>query len=148
MRDDTLQSIVDNVIQVKLELVSRMISERVVKEYKTLLRIAEFSGLEYHKELSNPVERRTFWGLWVPPKDEHSSGYHWNPLRNDDDALRLASQFEIFLNVETVNKFSQFYQENHQKYQKTNCCDQTCNCLHCRNNHSEFCVNQFTHISR
>lgn len=118
MRDDTLQSIVDNVIQVKLELVSRMISERVVKEYTTLLRIAEFSGLEYHKELSTPAERRTFWGLWVPPKDEHSSGYHWNPLRKDDDALRLASQFEIFLNVETVNKFSQFYQENLKKYQR------------------------------
>src|SRR5574343_610651 len=117
MKEDAIQSIVEHVIQSKLEYVSRMISERVMKEYTTLLRIAEFSGLEYHKELSTPVERRTFWGLWVPPKDEHSSGYHWNPLRQNDDALRLASQFEIFLNVETVNRFSQFYRENLQKYQ-------------------------------
>lgn len=117
MKEISIQSIVEHVIKSKLELVSHMISERVVKEYETLLRIAEFSGLEYHKELSTPAERRTFWGLWVPPKDEHSSGYHWNPLRKDDDALRLASQFEIFLNVETVKRFSQFYQENLQKYQ-------------------------------
>lgn len=62
---------------------------------------AKAAGILYDAEKSTHVEGRKWWGLWLSFFDEPSefARRHWNPLTDDGDALRLAVELRLLVNV-------------------------------------------------
>lgn len=59
---------------------------------------AKAAGIDYDPEKSFPKNpNRVFFGLWLNIKGEPYEGQRrrWNPLKDDGDALRLASTLKL-----------------------------------------------------